>query len=121
VFTEIHRVLRPGGRYVFYDVHPFQRPLNLDNDRVAIEKSYWSIGPHVDGDTFEFHWTVADLFNALLKSGMTVTTVRESAPRGARYWIDGHYDRAETDDAMATSPLSALPAWLTVASARFSS
>ncbi len=26
VFSEIARILKPGGHYVFYDVHPFQRP-----------------------------------------------------------------------------------------------
>ena len=26
VFSEIYRILRPGGHCFFYDVHPFQRP-----------------------------------------------------------------------------------------------
>lgn len=118
VFAEVHRVLKPGGRYVFYDVHPFQRPLIVDNNSLAIEKSYWATGPHVDGDTFEFHWTVADLLNALLNSGLTITTIRESAPRSARYWTDGHYGQDETIDPTPPGSLSALPAWLTIASQR---
>lgn len=118
VFTEVHRVLKPGGSYVFYDVHPFQRPLTVDHDHIAVEKSYWATGPHLDDDTFEFHWTVADLLNALISTRLTIATIHESPPRGARYWIDGHYDEAEADDATAGSPLAALPAWLTVEAGR---
>jgi SAM-dependent methyltransferase len=119
VFAEIHRILRRDGSYVFYDVHPFQRPVKAIDDDIAIDKPYWATGPHVDGDTFEYHWTISDVLNALIGAGLAVAAVRETPPRGARYWIDGHYEPDETDvSATGGGPLAALPAWLAVATTR---
>ena len=39
VFGEIARILRPGGSYVYYDVHPFQRPWKEQVTPIEMEKS----------------------------------------------------------------------------------
>ena len=41
VFSEIYRTLRPGGHYVFYDIHPFQRPWKDQVMPIEVEKPYW--------------------------------------------------------------------------------
>ena len=41
VLSEIFRILRPGGHYVFYDIHPFQRPWKDDVMPIEVEKPYW--------------------------------------------------------------------------------
>ena len=38
VFSEIYRILRPGGHYVFYDIHPFQRPWKDQVMPLEVEK-----------------------------------------------------------------------------------
>ena len=35
VFEALFRVLKSGGRYIFYDIHPFQRPWADDNSSNA--------------------------------------------------------------------------------------
>ena len=41
VLSEIFRILRPGGQYVFYDIHPFQRPWKGPVMPIEIAKPYW--------------------------------------------------------------------------------
>ncbi len=43
LFDETYRILRPGGHYVFYDVHPFQRPWKDQTRPIELAKSYWGL------------------------------------------------------------------------------
>jgi ubiquinone/menaquinone biosynthesis C-methylase UbiE len=40
LFREAHRILKPGGHYVFYDIHPFQRPWEESLDSIEMKKPY---------------------------------------------------------------------------------
>ena len=72
VFGEIYRILRPGGHYVFYDIHPFQRPWKDQTMPIEVAKPYWETGPFENGEEgrFEFNWTLADILNPLTTSGL---------------------------------------------------
>ena len=62
VFREVSRILKPGGTYVFYDIHPFMRPWKEQVTPIEMEKPYWDTGPFresADG-SYEFNWTLAD-------------------------------------------------------------
>ena len=48
VFSEIYRILRPGGHYVFYDIHPFLRPWKDQTTPIEVAKPYWQTGPMED-------------------------------------------------------------------------
>ena len=41
VFDAVQRVLKPGGCYIFYDIHPFQRPWRDQVTPLEMRKSYW--------------------------------------------------------------------------------
>ncbi len=72
VFREVSRILKPGGAYVFYDIHPYMRPWKEQVTSTEMEKSYWDIGPFqesADG-SYEFNWTLADLLNPLAQAGL---------------------------------------------------
>ena len=71
VFTEIYRILRPGGHYVFYDIHPFQRPWKDQTKPMEVAKPYWETGPFEDEEegSFGFNWTLADILNPLMNLG----------------------------------------------------
>lgn len=120
VFAEIFRVLRPGGSYVFYDVHPFQRPWSTEGPTLAMRKPYCQTTPEIDDDTdevtYEFHWTLADLLNPLAGAGFRIESVLESPPRSARFWQDSAYLPASDENASdwRHNALAGLPAWLTV-------
>jgi SAM-dependent methyltransferase len=123
VFAAAHRVLKPGGHYVFYDVHPFQRPWE---DQLALEMAepYFETGPFMDETpaqrTYEFHWTMADLINPLLAAGLRLRRIAESPADDSRFWRDHSY-RPGTDEALLDwqhNPRAGLPVWLTVAAVK---
>ena len=119
VFNEIYRILRPGGHYVFYDIHPFQRPWKDQTRPIEVEKSYWETGPIEDKQhgTFEFKWTLADLLNPLATSGFILRRILESPAEDSRFWQDYSY-LPGTDECLLDwneNPRAALPVWLTAA------
>ena len=122
VFNEIYRVLRPGGHYVFYDVHPFQRPWRDQIKPIEVQKPYWETGPFEDEEdgTFEFNWTLADILNPLADSGLLLRQIIESPAEGSRFWQD-HLYLPGIDESLLDykeNPRAALPVWLAVASQR---
>ena len=119
VFSEILRILRPGGHYVFYDIHPFQRPWKDQLRPIEAGKSYWETGPFGDEETgsFEFHWTLADILNPLTASGFVLRRILESPAKDSRYWQGRSY-LPGTDESLLDwneNPRAALPVWLSAA------
>jgi SAM-dependent methyltransferase len=90
VFQQVYTVLKPGGFYIFYDVHPFLRPWKDQITPLEMEKPYTVTGPFEDkgyGQTnYQFHWRVSDLINPLLKAGLVLRQLAESPARDARFW-----------------------------------
>jgi SAM-dependent methyltransferase len=119
VFNEVFRVLRPGGFYVFYDVHPFLRPWKDQVHPLEMEKPYWDTGPFEDteSETYEFNWTLADLLNGLAGSGLILRRLLESPAEDSRFWQGSSYAPG-TDNSLLDwrkHPRAGLPVWLTVA------
>lgn len=119
VFSEVERILKSGGAYVFYDIHPFTRPWKEQAAPIEMAKSYWVTGPFqgTEEDSFEHHWTLADLLNPLAQAGLVLKKVVESPARDAAFW-HGSDEIAEADDSLLdwrTHPRAGLPVWLTVA------
>lgn len=118
VFDEMYRILRPGGHYAFYDIHPFLRPWKDQVMPIEVAKPYWETGPIEDGeDTFEFHWTLADILNSLAASGFILRRMLESPAEDSRFWQDYSY-LPGTDDSLLDwneNPRAAIPVWLTLA------
>jgi SAM-dependent methyltransferase len=121
VFQQIYRVLKPGGFYIFYDVHPFLRPWRDQVHPLEMEKPYTEIGPFVEegyGITnYQFHWRISDLINPLLESGLVLRQVAESPARDARFWEDHSYLPGADEHLLdwRNNPRAGLPTWLSVA------
>ncbi len=121
VYSEVHRILRNGGFYVFYDIHPFQRPWEQERGIFKMRKPYGQRGPFTsaEGGSYEFHWTLSDLVNPLVRCGFRLCQVEESSPRSARFFQDASYEApAGVADAMPDwrqNTLAGLPTWLTIA------
>ena len=123
VFREVYRILRSGGYYIFYDIHPFQRPWKEQVQPIEMKKTYWDVGPY-ELDTgepaFEFNWTLADILNPLVDSGLILRRVVESTPVNSRFW-EGYSYGPGTDASLLNwknNPRAGLPAWLTIAAER---
>ena len=89
VFCEVARILKPRGCYVFFDVHPFQRPWKEQGIPVEMGKPYWATGPFRkrNNDSCNFHWTLADLLNPMAAAGLMLVKLLESPARDTRYWL----------------------------------
>lgn len=119
VFAEIFRVLKAGGFYVFYDIHPFQRPWRDQVKPLEMMKTYWDTGPfeHRDGgDKYEFNWTLADLLNPLMETGFTLIRIVESPADDANFWEGYAYEPGDDRSLLDwhVNPRAGLPVWLTV-------
>lgn len=104
---ELHRVLRPGGRFVFSVTHPcFERPVPgtwvrepEDTERVeewrhlAVDRYYDDValfwGPEGKPPSVGFHRPLQTYFRALHEAGFLVRRLEE--PRGDAEALERHY------------------------------
>ena len=122
VFHEVSRVLKPGGAYVFYDIHPFMRPWKEQVTPIEMAKPYWDVGPFRESadESYEFNWTLADLLNPLVQAGLTLKKVVESPTQDPGFW-QGSSDASDINESLLDwkrNPRAGLPVWLTVAASR---
>jgi SAM-dependent methyltransferase len=121
VFSAVHEALKPGGYYILYDVHPFLRPWKDQVMPIEMEKPYFETGPfeyeESAGTAYEFNWTLSDIVNALVNSGLMLRKMVESPAKDSRFWQDFSYQPG-TDESLLdwkTNPRAGLPSWLTLA------
>ena len=119
VYSEVYRILKPGGHYVFYDVHPFQRPWKDGTRSAEVGKPYWQTGPYRDekNGAFEFNWTLGDIFNPLADTGFVLRRILERPAGDENYWEGSSFlpcnDKRLPD--WKANPRAALPVWLSAA------
>jgi ubiquinone/menaquinone biosynthesis C-methylase UbiE len=120
VFNAVSRVLKPGGYYIFYDIHPFMRPWK-NQTVIEMKKPYFETGPFASEESnqpiYNFHWTLSDIINSLLKSGLVLRRIAETPAQDSRFWTGLSYGHG-TDNSLLDwhkNPRAGLPAWLTVA------
>ncbi|MDP9386560.1 MAG: class I SAM-dependent methyltransferase [Actinomycetota bacterium] len=89
---EVARVLRPGGRFLFFLNHPLlQTPGSGWIDDHILDEQYWRIGPYlVEDTTLEevekdvfipfVHRPLSRYVNAMAGAGLLVTRMEEPAP-----------------------------------------
>lgn len=121
VFGEVQRVLKAGGFYIFYDIHPFLRPWKDQVTPLDMERPYFETGPfenEAHGETsYEFHWRLSDLLNPLLNAGLVLRQIAESPAEDARFWEGYTYTPGHDQSLLdwRANPRAGLPVWLTVA------
>lgn len=94
VFREVHRVLRPGGRWVFAVTHPIRWifPDDPGPDGLRVITSYFDRTPYLEVDEsgratyVEHHRTLGDYVRALTGSGFVLEDLVEPEwPEGAEH------------------------------------
>ncbi|MEC3974152.1 class I SAM-dependent methyltransferase [Amycolatopsis sp. H20-H5] len=92
VFAEVHRVLRPGGRWVFSVTHPMRWifPDDPGPQGLTVTQPYFDRTPYVEVDDdgtatyVEYHRTVGDYVRSLSDAGFAMTDLIEPS------WPEGH-------------------------------
>ncbi len=119
VYSEVHRILKPGGYYVFYDVHPFQRPWAERPRAIEVDKPYWQTGPFCDEKegTFEYNWTLGDILNPLAETGFVLRRILERPAGDSSFWEGTSYLPGKNEVLLdwKENPRAALPVWLSAA------
>lgn len=104
--AEVGRVLRPGGRFVFFLNHPLlQAPGSGWVDDDILGEQYWRIGPYLRSDhSLEevdagiwipyIHRPLSVYVNALAGAGLYVTHMAEPAPPPGFLAAAGEYPEA---------------------------
>jgi ubiquinone/menaquinone biosynthesis C-methylase UbiE len=124
VYSEVCRVLKPGGYLILHEIHPFTRPFR-DQPEFEIAQPYFETGPYthqgVDGievTTHNFHWMMNDFINALADSGLIIRRIAEDPAASPAYWEGRRFDDEGGDERLLDwhfNPRAALPQWMVVA------
>jgi len=124
MYNNIHRVMKAGGIYIMYEIHPFTRPFG---ETLKVIKPYDAIGPFETEKEVTFHWRAMDIMNAIFASGLAALHIEEMYDEKNYDWpfwmslqefIDGATATPEEVDRMHDwrhNPMAALPNWLSIA------
>ncbi|MCR5296500.1 MAG: class I SAM-dependent methyltransferase [Clostridiales bacterium] len=112
----IARVLKTGGYYVLYDMHPFNRPFSGEAwKEPCIVKSYQDVFP-------ELHWRLQDIVNSQIGAGMGICELAELPALDASFWFTYDELRGKKPEEIGgindwkKNPMAALPAWVALVS-----
>lgn len=120
VYSEVCRVLKPGGYFIFHEIHPFTRPWK-DQPGFEIAQPYFETGPYVDvrpeGKTYEYFWMMSDFINALADSGLIIRRISEEPATEPSYWEGRYYGKGGDESLLDwhVNPRAALPQWMVIA------
>lgn len=120
MYRNIARVMKPGGKYALFEIHPYNRPFD---DGARIIKPYDATGPFEKGGEVTFAWRLMDILGATLGAGLRLLRFEELCAEKSYTdpaWVpcekqvrDGYteYDHAEVDALYdwRTNPMAALP------------
>ena len=116
MYSNICRVLKPGGHSVMYDIHPFNRPFSGEPWKTpSVVKSYHSVMP-------DMHWRVGDILNAQINAGLSICELSELPAVDASFWYSFDELQGKSEEELdgindpEKNPMAALPAWLALVS-----
>lgn len=120
MYDNIYRILKPSGKYIMYEIHPYTRPFDCNENKLVVKKRYDDIGPFNDGTTYA--WRVQDILNAIVCSKLAFKHIEEIYDDGyGTFWHKpdediNKYSENELKQLLdwKINPVSAIPQWLTI-------
>ena len=112
MYSSIRKVLKNGGLYIMYDMHPFMHPFDFGNaTELVLKKDYNATGPF---GAMETHlWRLQDYLNGIIGAKLNLVHMEEMKAAQGTFWVDEDENISEEALAtlynMETNPLYALP------------
>ena len=129
MYASVFRVLRPGGIYCNYELHPFCRPFAYDDGKpqgkeIVVRKDYDAVGPFDEGTTYL--WRLGDILSAAAGAGLRLLRLEEmhDDPQTGHFWFyEAQRARMTEEEKRAyydlrRNPLAALPQWFSMAATK---
>ncbi len=116
LYRSFYRVLKPGGKYIMFETHPFIRPFDDSTTEIKIVKPYEETGPF--GEIPNYAWRVQDLTNAMICAGFIINRIEEFHSKIGSFdsWWYRTLAEAEADANKKfdwkLNPWAALPNWI---------
>jgi len=105
MYGNFNRVLKPGGRCIMFETHPFIRPFDAEKPvdssiQEIIIKPYENTGPHVSDEITTYSWRIQDIFNAVFDAGFHVQRMEEfhSEPGDWDIWFYENVCEGKSDN-----------------------
>jgi SAM-dependent methyltransferase len=117
--SEVSRILRPGGFYLLFDVHPYIRPFGGYTDRLVLKKDYDQTGPFTAA--IVYHWRIEDLVNAAAgEKDLKIAELRELKALPGTFWSDfiRDPDVLKKAEDPSVNQLMKLPQWIAIKAVR---
>jgi SAM-dependent methyltransferase len=130
MYHNISRILKIGGTYINFEIHPFTRPFvyddgKPDNLNIKVEKPYDMTGPFDEGVTY--HWRLQDILNAVASSHLRIEQIEEiNDDRQKGHFLFYEDVRAKMNKEEINryydwnvNPYAALPQWFTLCAKKY--
>lgn len=110
------RALKPGGRYIMFETHPFIRPFDDTGAEIKVIKPYGDTKPRHGELTHT--WRIQDFFNAMAGAGFAIERMEEFHPEIGSYdswWYKNPAEALADGNAKfdwRQNPWAALPQWI---------
>jgi SAM-dependent methyltransferase len=142
-YVEVNRLLRPGGVFLSFDIHPFQRPWADHAGYLEMGKTYFDnrpkeflydpqgailglaaeVAPEARRGAlpgFRCHWTLGDLLMGLINAHLELVHVVEEPSTDLEFWQGEGFRENPNPDLLdwRRNPRAGLPAWLTLVAKR---
>jgi Methylase involved in ubiquinone/menaquinone biosynthesis len=116
MYGNFRRVLKPHGKYIMFETHPFIRPFDDSAAEIKVIKTYGDTQPH--GEDVTYSWRIGDIVNAVIGAGFALNQMEEfhARPDSCDLWFYKTIEEANADGNgmydWNQNPWAALPQWL---------
>jgi SAM-dependent methyltransferase len=116
MYRNFYRVLHTKGKYIMFELHPINRPLDDSDWQIKAVKPYEEVGPFREATNY--HWRTQDIVNNIINAGFNLTNMEEFHSRIGDLdacWYR-NLNEAEADNNIKfdwkQNPFAVLPQWL---------
>lgn len=77
MYNNFNRILKSGGRFVFFDSHPFSRPFDDSGAEIKIVKDYLNTNAINNNGVKRYEWNIQDYINSIVATNFEIIRMIE--------------------------------------------